>query len=207
MDSRQIEDREAFQQRLQSTLATINDEFDESIQAPFTVLKGVDEIGGVLNAVPPIVEIQRRLALSLHPQQIRLAAVVGDIDVNPATRDVSAMDGPAFARADTALAELEDHDLTFELRGIVPGVDDLLSDEINLLDMFRGEWTERQVEVLSKYDELDSQKAVADSLGISPQAVSNVLANMEGPKILALERRLSRTISGYPSLDAGEMTE
>ncbi|MFC7081468.1 SatD family protein [Halorussus caseinilyticus] len=167
-------------------------------------MKGVDEIGGVLNAVPPVVEIQRRLALALHPQQIRLAAVVGEIDVNAASADVAAMDGPAFARADALLAELEDADLTFELRGTVPVVDDLLSGQINLLDMFRAEWTERQVEVLSKYEELDSQKAVADSLAVSPQAVSNVLANTKGPKVLALERRLAGTVSGYPSLDADE---
>ncbi|MFC7081469.1 hypothetical protein [Halorussus caseinilyticus] len=32
VDSRRIEDREAFRDRLQSTLATINDEFDESLR-------------------------------------------------------------------------------------------------------------------------------------------------------------------------------
>lgn len=202
VESRKIEDREAFQKTLQTTLDTINEEFGDSVQAPFTILKGVDEIGGVLKSVHPLVTIQRRLARALHPQQIRLAAVVGEIDVNVASGDVSAMDGEAFARADGVLTELESADLTFELEGTMPVLDELLSDEINLLDMFRETWTERQVEIISKYEQLDSQKEVAESLDISPQAVSNALTKTKGAKVLRLEQRLSRTVEQYPSLDS-----
>lgn len=201
VNSREIEDRETFQETLQSTLDTINDEFGDLFRAPLTILKGVDEIGGVLTSVRPLVAIQRRLARTLHPHQIRLAAVVGEIDVNGTTGDVSAMDGEAFARADAVLAELESTDLTFELEGTRPLLDRLLSDQINLLDMFREAWTERQVEITSKYEKLDSQKEVAESLGISPQAVSNALAKTKAAKIVQLEQRLSRVIEQYPSLD------
>lgn len=204
VNSRRIEDRETFRETLQSTLASVNDDFEESIHAPFAVLKGVDEIGGVLKSVPPVVEIQRRLTRALHPQQIRLAAVVGEIDVNTATGDVAAMDGEAFARADSILADLEGEDLTFRLDGIVSVVDELVSDEINLLDVIRSEWTERQAEIVSKYDELDSQAAVAESLDITPQAVSNALSKTNGQQLLLVERRLSRTVEGYPNLETEE---
>ena len=111
------------------------------------------------------------------------------------------MDGRAFAEADSLLADLEADDLTFGLEGIVSVVDDLISDEINLLDVIRAGWTERQVEIISKYDELDSQAAVAESLDITPQAVSNVLSKTNGQRVLLLEHRLSRTVEGYPSLE------
>lgn len=201
VNSREIQDRETFQETLQSTLSEINTQFDDALRAPFKILKGVDEIGGVLKSIRPLVTIQRQLARSLHPQQIRLAAVVGEIDVNAATGDVSAMDGEAFARADRVLDELESTDFTFELEGTMPLLDGVLSDEINLLDMFRETWTERQVEIISKYERLDSQKEVAESLDISPQAVSNVLTKTKGDKIVRLEQRLSQVVEQYPSLD------
>lgn len=204
VNSREISDRGMFQKTLQSALDAINEAFDDTLYAPFTILKGIDEIGGVLTSVRPLVAIQRQLARALHPQQIRLAAVVGEIDVNGTTGDVSAMDGEAFARADAVLAELEAVDLTFELEGTRPLLDGLISDQINLLDLFREGWTERQVEIASKYEEFDTQKQVAQSLGISPQAVSNALSKTEGAKIVRIEQRLSRTIEQYPSLDGHE---
>lgn len=200
VDSREIDDREAFQRTLAETLDATNEEFDDSLQAPFAVLKGVDEIGGVLRTVPPVVEIQRRLARAVHPQQIRIAAVLGRVDVNEGAGDVSVMDGEAFARADALLAELESDDFTFRLEGDEPVLDDLLSDEINLLDMLRAEWTERQLEIVTRFDELDSQKAVAESLDISPQAVSKALSRTKGQKVLAIEGRLAEAVQLYPSL-------
>lgn len=200
VDSREIDDREAFQRTLTGTLDAINEEFDDSLQAPFAVLKGVDEIGGVLRTVPPVVEIQRRLARAVHPQQIRVVAVLGEIDVNEESVDVSAMDGEAFARADALLSELESDDLTFRLEGDESVLDDLISDEVNLLDMLRAEWTERQLEVVTRFDELDSQKAVAESLGVSPQAVSKALSRTRGQNVLAIEERLAEAVELYPSL-------
>lgn len=200
VDSREIDDREAFQRTLSETLDAINEEFDDSLQAPFAVLKGVDEIGGVLRTVPPVVEIQRRLARAVHPQQMRVVAVLGAVDVNEGAGDVAVMDGEAFARADALLAELESEDLTFRLAGDEPVLDDLLSDEINLLDMLRAGWTERQLEIVTRFDELDSQKAVAESLDISPQAVSNALSRTKGRKVLAIEERLDEAVQLYPGL-------
>lgn len=200
VDSREIGDREAFQRTLTETLDAINEEFDDSLQAPFAVLKGVDEIGGVLRTVPPVAEIQRRLARAVHPQQIRIVAVLGRVDVNEEAGDVSTMDGEAFARADALLAELESDDFTFRLEGDEPVLDDLLSDEINLLDMLRAEWTERQLEIVTRFDELDSQKAVAESLDVSPQAVSKALSRTKGQKVLAIEGRLAEAVQLYPSL-------
>lgn len=204
VDSRSIDDREAFQRTLQTTLDSINEDFDYSLQAPFKVLKGVDEIGGVLDSIPPLVTIQKRLARTLHPHQIRLAAVVGEIDVNVETGDVAAMDGEAFARADAVLADLESEDFTFRLDGDYPVLDTLISDEINLLDVLRGEWTERQAEIVSEYAESGSQKEVANSLDISPQAVSKTLDNTNGRRVVRIERRLAEAVASYPSLSGGD---
>lgn len=200
VDSREIDDREAFQRTLTETLDAINEEFDDSLQAPFAVLKGVDEIGGVLRTVPPVVKTQRRLARAVHPQQMRVVAVLGAVDVNEGAGDVAVMDGEAFARADALLAELESEDFTFRLAGDEPVLDVLLSDEINLLDMLRAEWTERQLEIVTRLDELDSQKAVAESLDISPQAVSKALSRTKGRKVLAIEERLDEAVQLYPGL-------
>lgn len=201
--STELADRAGFRQRLQNVLSEINEEHGERIHAPFGYIKGVDEIGGVLDSVAPIAEIQRDIARVVHPSQIRIVAVVGEIDVNPESEVVTRMDGPAFANADETLSAIEREDLTFRLRGKEPTLDILISDEINLLDMYRAERTERQMEVILKYEQLGTQKKVAQSLGITPQGVSEHLRESNWKQVRAIERRLIEIMKSYPDVGTG----
>lgn len=201
VNSRKIDDRETFQEELEAALSGINTNYRESIDAPFSILKGVDEIGGVMESVRPIADIQKSLQRAIHPEQVRLAAVIGEIDVNPGTSDIAEVDGSALSRADDVLSELESSNLTFRLDGGHSPDDDLISDEINLLDMIRADWSERQLEIISLYEQCGSQKAVAESLDVSPQAISKALRNSKGNRVLQIENRLDDVLQSYPPIE------
>lgn len=204
VDSQNIDNRSDFKTALEYTLSLVNEQYPSAIHAPFKTLKGIDEFGGVLRSVAPIVDIQKTISREIHPESARIAAVVGDIDVNRSATDIAQMDGMAFARADVILSELETEALTFRLSGKEPQTDELISDLVNLLDIIREGWSQRQMEVVTQYEREGSQKAVADELGISTQAVSKHLNKANISRVRTIEQRISSNVHQYDRLAADE---
>lgn len=196
--SRDITDRESFQKTARETFRAINDEHNSYIRADFSYIKGIDEFGGVLTSVAPVAAIQRTLSRSMHPEQLRLAAAVGEIDITMEPGNPASMDGPAFATAARVLTEIERDGDTFRLDGTEPLVDGVISDQITLLDVIRQRWSERKMEVVRASERNETQTAVAETLGITRQAVSNHLREVR--PVLRIEERLDAHLAEYPSL-------
>lgn len=114
--SREIPDRDDFRSRLVQTCSQVNERYDEEIHADLQLLKGVDEIGGVLSSGAIIYRLVRTFADAIHPHRLRVAVVHDTIDVGATTGAVSKMDGPAFHRADELLDAIEGSDLLFDVR-------------------------------------------------------------------------------------------
>ena len=197
VDSQQIEERGAFEERLSAAIETVNDRHRESIHTAFSTIKGIDEFGGVLTSIAPVADIQRTFSRMLHPEQFRMAVVNGQIDVNEDSGEISQMDGPAFARGDELLEELAASGFSFRLEGGAEHVDDLVSDEINLLEIIRGEWRETTVDVVAAYERAESQEVVAERLGVTPQTVSYHLGKPNVGLVLEIEQRLSAILEHY----------
>jgi DNA-binding phage protein len=193
--SREVDDRAAFRRRLERACerASRHDE----VHAPFDVLKGIDEIGGVLSAGTSIWSVVRSLTDELHPQQVRLALVSDEIDVGVETGDVSKMDGPAFHRASELLETVERSNLLFDMQTGRRPLDAAVADELNLLLLLRHEWTERQREVVASYRRHGTQSEVAEDLDVSQQAVSKSLRSASWPTIRTIEERLNETLRSY----------
>lgn len=197
VQSRRIDDREAFRERLTGICATLNDDYETSIHAEFTVLKGVDEVGGVLSSLGDSYDIVRNLFEALRPYELRLAIASGSIDVGADSHDVAEMDGPAFHRAAELIDALEDSGLLFDMDVGKGTLDTALADEINLLLLVRQEWTDRQREVIQAYQRHDGQDGAARELGVTQQAISDALTNASWPTVHAIEKRLESTLGGY----------
>lgn len=198
--SREIEDRSEFKERLSAVIRRVNEEYESDIHTDFSILKGVDEIGGVLNSVHPIIDIQRDFSMELHPERIRIAAVIGQVDIHENSSHVSQLDGMAFARADSSLAELEDRGYTFRLSGKREDIDEMISDQVNLIDMIRSNWSERTIEIALRRKRFNTQKQVAEDLDITPQAVSYHLTKNEVEMVLDIDERLSNTVQSYEQI-------
>lgn len=197
--SRDIANRGAFRQSLEDALAGANDRYADAIDAPFRVLKGVDELGGVLADPAPTYRLVRDLLDAVHPVTVRFAVVRGEIDVGVGGEDVTSMDGPAFHRADELLETISRQDRYLGWRGGLPAVDPLLEISANLLLFAREDWTDNQRDVVEAYGELGTQAEVADALGVSQQAVSAALGRAEWGRLEPMEATVSAAFRGYPS--------
>ena len=197
IDSRSRTDRERLRTALEAGLDRANEVVREGLVAPFAVLKGVDEVGGVLTDATVLYDILDGLRERLHPQELRVAVAAGEVDVGVDAGEVARMDGPAFHRADELLATAETDDRWV---GVDLGDGDdllrtLLSDHVDLLFMIKADWTERQTEVVRLYRTEDTMDAVADRLGVSVQAVSQTLQAARARAVFDVEATLEATLA------------
>lgn len=195
--SRSVADREGLRERLQRGIERTNGHLEDRLVAPFTTLKGVDEVGGVLTDPGAAYRPLREIAEAVHPTAIRFAVVWGRIDIGAASDDVSEMDGPAFHEADQLLADLEDDGRAVAL-SIPPTkrwLVDLLAGQIHLLFAWKQEWTPNQAEVVWQYRECESMNAVAERRDVSVQAVSQTLGRAKAKTILSIESDLETAMS------------
>lgn len=206
--SRDVPDREGFGDDLESALLEANDAHEDALVAPFVVLKGVDEFGGVLASPAGAYPVVRDLQAALHPEAARYAVVHDEVDVNPWTDDVHQMDGHAFHRADELLDELTAAGAHFQVEtpggdtgGGVAGdgsglaLDDAVSAAGDMALAIREEWTDRQLEVARAYRAAGTQREAAAELGISQQGVSRVLSQADYGRVTRAEERIRRAMT------------
>jgi hypothetical protein len=189
VDSQAIDDREAFQDDLRDALAAAS-EADEVV-APFVLQKGVDEFVGVLASPAGLYDALRTVREALRPRRARFAAVHGAVDVGAAAGDARTMDGPAFHRADELIREAERLGVAVRLAVDGSPLEQALEDETNLLLDRRAGWTARQAELVGAYERAESQRAVADDLGLAASTVSEALSAANAAQTLRYERRLA----------------
>lgn len=206
VDSREIADRAGFRETFTEARETVATRYDASFVAGPAVLKGIDELGAVLASLESLYDIAITMQNALHPHAIRLAVASGDISVGePET--VAHMDGEAFHRATELLEAIERDGLRFGIDTDTRPLDTAVADEINLLLHVRESWTDRQRDVVSRYEEAPTQQAVAADLGISQQAVSNALRSASWPLVETIEERLRETLAtGWPAAGGARAT-
>jgi tetratricopeptide (TPR) repeat protein len=194
--SREIEDREGFQDRLEAVCAQFNATERDDVWGNFKILKGIDEFGGVLQSLENVYEVVSAFQEELRPHEVRMVVAGGSIDVG-GDWDVEKMDGEAFHEASERLEEIEDGPLSFDLLVDDDSLARAVADEINLLLHVRGDWTDRQWEVASVRERVGTQTAAAEELDVTQQAVSNVLSGANWPLVHEVEERLRDTLAEY----------
>lgn len=200
--SREIDDRRAFRTQFEDARATVTSAYGDDFAAGPAVLKGIDELGAVMTTLERLYDVIVTLDDRLHPHAIRVAVASGEIEFGADEEDVARMDGEAFHRATALLESVERFDLRFDLDGGAGPLDTAIADEINLLLHVRNSWTDRQRDVVARYERVGNQQAVADELGVSQQAVSNVLQGASWPLVETVERRLRGTLGAYDEVSA-----
>lgn len=196
IDSRDIDDRAAFGDALSSVLESVNEDHANALAAPFESIKGIDEFGAVLRRLAPLPTMLDALLEALHPTRLRIAVAAGHIDIGDPAAGITAMDGPAFHRADDLFAEIAAEDLYV---GIDTGnpADALLATSLNLLIIAREDRTARQIEVIRAYERHETQTAAAEALDLTPQAVSNTLQRIDYHRTMTLRNLIERSCAHF----------
>lgn len=197
VESRSVDDREALRSSLSEGLTRANEVLKDQIAAPFAVLKGVDEIGGVLTGPGRAYRALREIAEALHPVEIRFAVVHDEIDVGIGTSAVAEMDGPAFHEADRLLEHIASDDRAVALGDpdVQPWLLSLLEDQMHLLFTRKGAWTDYQAELVRGYRQKNNMQTLADELGVSVQTVSQTLSRANAESVIAIESNLETAMS------------
>ncbi|MCZ7382236.1 MAG: SatD family protein [Candidatus Methanoperedens sp.] len=191
ISSRRIKDKEAFQNKLQETCNEINTLYADYIYAEFKILKGIDEIEGVLFDISKSYDITSTILEKLYPDLMRFVVVFDYIDTAAESSDVAKMDGPAFHRASDIMGELKKSKLIFSISIEDKAIENLISGEINLILLFKKNLSAKQHLIVKEYKETGSQHEVAKKLGITQQAVSKALNRALWEEIRHIEQGLN----------------
>ena len=200
VSSREIEDKTAFQKKLHNAIETINRIYRKDIYADFKILKGIDEIGGVLLSVANSYEIVASINDYLHPDAMRFVILRGKIEIGLETQDVSQMDGPVFHKAAALMAQSRKSESLFVISVGFDEIDTLVSNIINLILAQKYNWYPHQAAVVREYRYLKNQKKVAEKLGLTQQAVSKVLKYLNWKEIAQVEQEIDSALGKYDEL-------
>ncbi|MEA4883933.1 MAG: SatD family protein [Clostridia bacterium] len=173
--SRRIRNREQGQEQFFETVAVLNREFADSIQARFVVTHG-DEAQGMLKADAardafPIVE---RATSAMSLAELRFGIGLGALATSLRPEAIG-MDGEAWYRAGSALDTAKTRKKYVVFDGFGDQVDKQLCAMANLLLYLRNGWSDQQRRVVELVDAGNTQSAAAALLGVTEAAVSQRL--------------------------------
>ena len=193
--SREIKNRELFQEKLIKVCNELNQEYKNDLYADFKILKGLDEIGGVLNEISNIYKIINKITNQIYPNTMRFILIRDYIDTALNSKDITKMDGPAFHKASERMKLLKKSKTLFDMVTYNETIDGSLIIMINLMLLYKERWTKKQRQIIEEYEKTLNQKKVALKYNITQQAVSKVINNTKWKYIKDLENKLNQIIS------------
>lgn len=195
ISSAKIKNLEDFLNRLNKTLGQVNADFADDIYAPLTLTRG-DEVSGVLTRIENTYRIVNTILEAVHPDLIRFVIVYGPLEMTIESRDAERISGTAFRQAAEILYSQKPENLiTLQINNSL--VDQLLSSHMNLIFFLKRQWTKRQIEVITMYKKLGSQKEVAKRLKIAQPTVSRILKTADYDEISKAEQTINEALKEY----------
>lgn len=133
----------------------------------------------------------------IFPGSIRFAIVWEALEIPGSKRPDRELVGKTGERARHLLGKARSvgWSYVFDLGKDVP-LNQVLTEMASLVHSFRGLWSVHQNQVIRLYQELGRQKFVAERLGISQQAVSDILKRAHWKEIRRAERMIDEVLKG-----------
>lgn len=186
VNSKDIKERNDFQLKLKILLESINDRFESDFASKFRISYG-DEFEALLHGADHVLLIIDEINLSLYPIKVRWGIGVGEMATTSSILSYRELDGSSYRNARQALEHVKKHNYygnsLCRLQTLSKNtmVEDFVNSMFQLQDSIRLSWTFDQsniVQYLIKDYNYHSfvQKAVAETLDLSQQRISNVLA-------------------------------
>lgn len=209
ISSTRISDRDNFQQKLGESCREINASYAGDIYADFEILKGLDEIGGVLSNMSNSYEIITTLLDRLYPNSMRFALVFDYIDTALVTMDVAKMDGPAFHKASNIISGLKKSKQMFDMSIGDEILDITISGLIDIILVTKKNWSAKQHQIVMEHKKGNKQSEIAKKFGITQQAVSKTLKSSMWKEIKDREDDLKNILRLYMQMqkDAGSVLD
>lgn len=197
IQSRQIDNRDDFQKIIEESCKNINTVYADDVYADFKILKGIDEIGGVLSSMSNVYTIITKILDEIYPHTLRFVLVFNYIDTALETRDIAKMDGAVFHKASEMIRELKTSKLMFDMSVEDEMLDMAITGQINLIFLLKKNWSAMQYNIVREYDKTKNQSEVAQKLKITQQAVSKNLKRSMWKEIRTVEEEINFLLQVY----------
>lgn len=194
IDSSKLKDRQSLSVSLGEALVRLNQDFTESLYAPFEITRG-DEVAAVLTTAKPLYAMCRVLNNFLHPVKYRLVLNYGELCAGLETRHSPIIDGPAFSKAEQMMHALKRSRRFVSLRTRAAHIDPVLQSQLDLLLWHWAGLTPLQQRILSLYLDERNQQRVAARLGRSQQQVQQTLSRCGWEIIAEAEKQAGRLLA------------
>ena len=195
--SRRVRARAALQERLLQAVEAVNRHFTGILAADATVTHG-DEVQAMVlgKKAPSSITLCEHLIDQMVPPEVRFGLGLGGLSTR--TQPVAAgMDGPAWHRAQQAMAGAQRGRKRFVFQGDGRPDDTELTAIVDFLLSHRMQWTTHQREAVQLLQDLGSQQAVAQRLQVSEAAVSKRLSACMWRKYEALRTVAEGRLEAY----------
>lgn len=200
ISSRALDRRNVFSQKIQKVCESVNAKFSNQLFGDFKILKGLDEIGGVLKGPGPVYKIISLITEELYPVSLNFVFVYNIVDTALETRNTALMDGPAFHKAAIEMNKLKKSRLTFYMECQNELIDRAITGEVNMLSLIKKHWSSKQHKIARQYEMVKSQKEVAKQFNVTPQAISQTLRNISWKEINAIEQEINDNLEQYEKM-------
>lgn len=186
--SRQIENRQAFQDEFKQIISNVNEKYSQYIASNFTVTLG-DEFQGLLTNTHMSYKIIKDIKKRLYPINLVFGVGIGEMYTDFSKEISIGSDGPSYhyAREMVEKAKKKKPSICYKSGSIE---DDLINSLIYFIEACESSRTKRQSHIVELYNNLDSQKEVAITLDIKQPVVSKVLKNSFFHEIFVAEESI-----------------
>lgn len=183
IDSKQIKERESFQESLKETFININKEYKSTIASNFTLTIG-DEFQALLKVDGKLMQLLDSLYIQI-PADFRLGLGYGEITTKIDPSLSIGADGEAFWKARDAIKYVYTNNYNGRsnilFKSHNEGLDSTINSLFTLTESLKFQWTDLQKETFAKmleegiYNESFNQQEFANKLGISESSLSKRL--------------------------------
>lgn len=181
VNSKEIQDREEFQEKFIYVIEKINTIFAGYIVSKFTVTLG-DEFQGLLNSPIVFIDILDYINNSLNPINLRYGVGIGEITTRINNEKAIGADGPAYHNARRMIDEVKAKEKSKNSGKTNARFysgnkeDELINVILGLCDNIEKGWTSSQRELIKYISENNrSQQEAAKHFGILQSSVSSKL--------------------------------
>ncbi len=183
--SREIQDRDEAQKKLNEVLEAINEKYGESLASRFSITLG-DEFQGLLNSSEQLFRLLFEIKYQLFPLKVRFGVGLGDITTAIDPLESIGADGPAYHAARKMISEVKRTEsgkksLICDLMVGVKEQDECLeavNSGLCLLHFMEAHWSDKQRENI--YDSLFNglnQSEIARRRGLNQSTVHRSLSS------------------------------
>lgn len=187
IDSRNIDDRQSTQKRLETVLGQINHSYQYAIASRFIITLG-DEFQGVLHDGPAVMRILDRIQRDMYPTEFRFGIGIGSLSVALRLGTSLGSDGSAFHLARASVEEVKalESKKSEAKTNLLIGIEGneqmatLLNTIFKLTWALQNSWTLRQREIIGALQQHnETQAETAKRLGIVQSSVQKSIASSQ----------------------------